>query len=72
MPADKLLMGGSLTAYNVKITDDARIVSRTSEVLQYINSLERVCGEMAQLPFLTYTFEEVGCWLHGSDHFFFV
>lgn len=39
MLADKLFMGGSLTAYNVKITDDA---SRTSEVLQCINSLERV------------------------------
>ena len=61
MPADKLFMGGSLTAYNFKITDDASIVSRTSEVLQCINSLERVCGEMAQLPFLTRTFEEVGC-----------
>lgn len=61
MPADKLFMGGSLTAYNVKITDDASIVSRTFEVLQCINSLERVCGEMAQRPFLTHTFEEVGC-----------
>ncbi|KAM7442622.1 hypothetical protein ABFA07_008477 [Porites harrisoni] len=40
------------------VTDDASIVSRTSEVLQCINSLERVCGEMAQLPFLTHTFEE--------------
>ena len=61
MPADKLFMGGSLTAYNIKITDDASIVSRTSEVLQCINSLERVCGKMVQLPFLTHTFEEVGC-----------
>ena len=61
MPADKLFMGGSLTAYNVKITDDASTVSRTSEVLQCINSLERLCEEMAQLPFLTHTFEEVGC-----------
>lgn len=25
MPADKLFMGGLLTAYNVKITDDASI-----------------------------------------------
>lgn len=38
-------MGGSLTAYNVKITDDASIVSRTSEVLQCINSLESQCVE---------------------------
>ena len=36
MPADKLFMGGSLTAYNVKITDDASIVSRGSTMHQLL------------------------------------
>ena len=45
-----------------------KTVSRTTEVLKYIEALEEG-GQDGTLPFLTNTFEEVGCLMSTANDF---